>query len=62
MRNTVGSNPDVMQLGPPDAGPDRAGFELTLQVREIGERLSLDERDPAIHSRQGQQCEIASPE
>ena len=62
MSNTVGNNPDVVQLGSPDGRADRAGFELTLQVREIGERLSLDEREAAIHSSQGQQCEIASPE
>ena len=60
--NTVSNNPDAVQLGQPDGQPDRVDVPLTLQVREIGARLSLDLDDADIQRSQAQPDEVGSPE
>lgn len=62
MRNTVGNNPDAVQLWQPDEPPDRADAVLTLQLREIGAWLSSDQHDPATDPRHLPDDEVASPE
>jgi hypothetical protein len=62
MTNTIGDNPDAVQLGPQEGGADRAGIRLTLRLREIGERLSIDEPDAPSQPRQAPEDEVWSPE
>ena len=50
MSSTVGNHHDVSQRSAPEARDEEAGLELTLEVREIGERLSPEGHDPAVYS------------
>ena len=62
MSNTVGNNPDAVQLCPPHGRPDEAHATLTLRLREIGACLSSDEQEAAPDPGRSPDDEIASPE
>lgn len=66
MMNTIGNNPDAVQLFPVHGRPDAAHAPLTLRLREIVASLSSDEYDltpdPGPGPGRMPDDDIASPE